>query len=167
MHQSVAPGGVIAIVSFHPPEFLAPLFVGGWLACERTEQIRIDTQPNMPKITLMLLRRPCDGPPAPPLESLGAHVATTIATWHSDIDPLLTSSERARIREEWPRDVTGAVEAVELAAAHHILFAEDLRREFPLQMFIESLDEGDVTQSDEGVATLSLENALKFVERSQ
>eukprot|EP00037_Helgoeca_nana_P020867 m.208717 g.208717 ORF g.208717 m.208717 type:complete len:341 (-) comp25429_c1_seq1:146-1168(-) len=167
MHQSVVPGGVVAVVSFHPPEFLMPIFAGDWLVCERWERIRIESQPNMPTITLLVARRPIDGPPPPPIADLAAHVSDAVAKWHCEVDPLLTEAERTRILAAWPLDPEGAPTTADLRTAHAILFAEDLRLEFPLPDFQDGLiDEGAIT-ADDLDPRLSLDAALQFLGANQ
>jgi hypothetical protein len=167
MHQSVVPGGVVAVVSFHPPEFLMPIFAGDWLVCERWERIRIESQPNMPTITLLVARRPIAGPPPPPIADLAAHVSDAVAKWHCEVDPLLTEAERTRILAAWPLDPDGAPTTADLRTAHAILFAEDLRLEFPLPDFQDGLiDEGAIT-ADDLDPRLSLDAALQFLGANQ
>ena len=101
LHQCVAPGGVVCIVSFHPHKFLEPFFAGGWLVIERADEVVIAPQPEQPPVTVLLARRPLDGPSPPPARALEARISEAIETWHTSDDPLLTDDERDRIRAEW------------------------------------------------------------------
>jgi hypothetical protein len=98
LHQCVSPGGIVCIVSFHPPKFLTPFFAGGWLVVERVEEIGdIVSQHGHPPVTVLLARRPVDGnslpPPTSELEEL---IASSVRSWHTNDDPLLTEDERER-----------------------------------------------------------------------
>eukprot|EP00038_Savillea_parva_P018953 m.233367 g.233367 ORF g.233367 m.233367 type:complete len:342 (+) comp42801_c0_seq1:187-1212(+) len=171
MYRALAPGGILAIVSFHPPEFLSPLFSGHgqWLSCERWERTHIATQPHLPPITLMIARRPTDGSAiAPDVTALETTVAHAVAVWHTQVDPLLTDDERHRIHLAWPRDAaTGLPEPTSIQHAHRILFSEALQREFPVEAFHESLEATGLLGHGDAEPCLSLEAALAFVETNQ
>ena len=87
----------MCIVSFHPPKFLDPFFAGGWLVVERVHEIVIAGQRGHPPVTVLLARRPVDGrllpPPTGDLEDL---IASSVRSWHTNDDPLLTETERER-----------------------------------------------------------------------
>lgn len=144
---------------------------------ESCEQVLIASQPTMPKIAVMVLRK-APGGAAPAVGELAVQLKDCMDAWHI-AHPLLTPQERLRIASAWaeerdqhhrtnPGSEDEAGASLPLAKAHEILFDRRLRQEFPLPDFLEALQlDGVLPTPAPGSPRLTLEAGLAFVVNNQ
>ena len=162
VHRMLQKGGLYVVISFHELDFLQ-MFLGANFEWKRCDTIVLPTDRVVHAVVLQKPNTVIDP------DQVAERQATAIASWYEQ-SPLLTKERRDQIRLAWVGPDDKQTRALSIAGAYDVLFADEEKREYLFEDFVDDLKECFVKpkgKADWCGHELTFEDAISFLETMQ